>query len=84
MTKEINEFLDGVELVGVHGKKIAKDGISLSDVPEALEVVKNVDVIIAAVTGIKAVPAEFENASDEDLIAIGLRVLKVVKAIKAA
>lgn len=84
MTKEINEILDGIELLVVSGKKIAKDGVSLADLPEAVELVKHVDIIIEAVKGAELAIVEAKELTQEELLALGMRVFALVKAVKAA
>ncbi len=82
--KNTLEVLDAVELLAVQGKKIAKDGISLADLPEAIELVKHVDVIVAAVEDAKEVVDEAKDLDQAELIQIGSRVVALVKAIKEA
>jgi len=82
--KESKELLEGILVLGVSAKKIAKDGVSLADLPEALELLKKVDVLVEAVKGVDAIGEEVKDLSQEELIELGLKVFSVVKAIKEA
>lgn len=83
-TKELNELLVGIELLLVSGKKIAKDGVSLADLPEAIELVRNIDTIIEAVKDADKVGEEVKDLDESELLALGLRVFKLFKAVKSA
>ncbi len=78
------EVLAAVELLAVAGKKVAKDGLSLADLPEALELLKHLDVLVAAVKGADEVVAEIKDLDQGELIVLGTKVVEIVKAIKSA
>lgn len=82
--KNTMEVLAAVEILAVSAKKIAKDGVSLADLPEALELIKHVDEIVAAVEGVDQIPAEIKDVDQAELVAIGAKVFEIVKAIKEA
>jgi len=80
--KETKEFLAGLELLAISFKKIAKDGVSLADLPEALALLKKVDSLLEAVKGIDEVPSEVKDLDQEELMEIGLKVFAMIKSIK--
>jgi hypothetical protein len=83
--KETLEFLESVEVLVVEGKKIAKDGVSLADIPEALELFKKLDVIIAGGKDAdKIYKEELKELDQSELIQIGAKVFEVINAFKAA
>lgn len=82
--KESKELLDGVEVLGVAAKKIAKDGVSLADLPEALELLKKLDVIIEAVKGLDQLDEEVKDLEQAELVELGMKAFAIAKAIKNA
>ena len=80
------EIVKAVEILGVEGKKIAKDGVNLADLPEALELVKHLDVFVAAFKDAGEVVAEIKDLDQAELIALGSKcyevVVNIVKASK--
>jgi len=82
--KECLEMLDGLELLSVKGLEIAKDGLELNDIPKALEVFKQYEVLVAAVKGSGEILAEVKDIDQAELMELGARVLGMVKKIKEA
>lgn len=82
--KESKELLAGIELIAVSAKKIAKDGVSLADIPEALELLKKLDVIVESVKGLDQLDEEAKDLDQAELIELGSKVFSIVKAIKEA
>lgn len=82
--KNTLEIVKAVEVLGVEAKKIAKDGVSLTDLPEALELIKQVDVIVAAVKDAKVAVDEVKELDQAELIQLGSAVYSAFKAIKEA
>lgn len=85
MKQQTKELLEGLELVLVQIKKIAKDGkVNLADLPAAMEVLNNISKVTAAIEGVEQVPAELKDitlAEAQELIA---KLFAVVAAVKAA
>lgn len=79
--KESKELLNGVELLAVSAKKIAKDGVSLADLPEAIELLKKVDILVEAVKGLESIDEELKDLEQEELVELGLKVFSIVKAV---
>lgn len=78
------DVLAALEVLAVSAKKIAKDGVNLADLPEALELLKHVDAIVLAVKEAKEVPAEIKDIDQAELIAVGSKVFALIKAVKEA
>lgn len=79
--KESKELLEGVELLAVSAKKIAKDGVSLADLPEAIELLKKLDVLVEAFKGLSNVDEEIKDLDQAELIELGSKVFSLVKAL---
>ena len=82
--KEIKEVFKGLELLGVAGKKISKDGIGLEDLSHLLEVAKDFDILEEAVKGIKDIPAEFKDLNKVEVMELVGLVFSLIKNIKNA
>ena len=78
------EIVKAVEVLGVSVKKISKDGVNLADLPEALELIKQLDVFIAAVKDAKEVIGEVKDLDQAELIQLGSALYSSFKAIKEA
>jgi len=84
-TKEIVEMLEGVKLLGVTVKAVMKDGkISIDDLGAVMSLLTKVNVMVAAVDGAGAIPAEVKDLSGEEIQAVVAKALEVAAAIKAA
>jgi hypothetical protein len=83
--KEILEVLDGVKVLLVNGKKVMADGkVSLADLPVAMELLKQMSVLNAAVQGASEVVAEAKDISGPEVDELVAKVLEVFAAVKAA
>jgi hypothetical protein len=82
--KEIKEMLKGLELIGSQGAKIAKGGVNFKDIPHVIELVKDYEVLDAAFSGLKEIPAEAKDLDEAELMELGLIVFRMVKNMKAA
>lgn len=82
--KNSMEILEAIELLGVSGKKIAKDGVSLADLPEAIELLKKLDVLMAAIKDAELAVDEAKDLDQAELLQLGTKVYGVIKAIKEA
>ena len=83
--KESMEFLAGVEVLGVTGKKVLADGkVNAADIPHVFGLIQNLGVLNAAVQGVDQIPKEAKDYSSDELQAIGAKVLAVMAAIKNA
>jgi len=84
-TKETMEALDAIQVVGVEVKKVFKDHkIDLSDLASLANLAKQSPVLIAGVSGADEIPAEAKDFSTEELVAVGMKAIAVLKAIKEA
>jgi hypothetical protein len=84
MLKGTLEAIAAIKLLGVEAKKIAKDGVSLADLPEAIELIKHIDVLVAAVKDINEIPAEIKAIDQAELIELGSALFDVFQSIKNA
>lgn len=82
--KESKELLAGIELLAVSGLEIAKDGLGADDLAKAIELIKKVDVILAAVKGIDGIDEEIKDLDQAELIELGTLCFALVKKIVAA
>lgn len=78
------EVLKAVEIVGVSAKKIAKDGVNLADLPEALELLKHVDDIVVAVKDANMIDDELKELDQAELIELGSACYDMIKNIAKA
>lgn len=78
------EFVAAVQLLGVEGKKIAKDGVNLADLPEALELLKHIDSLIAAAKDFHEVGSELKDIDQAEAAQLGFALFAAFKAIKEA
>ena len=83
--KETNEFLDGVEALGVVLKKVVKDGkINAADIPYAFELINAQPKILAMIDGISEIPNEMRDLSLDEAQAVLGKLVSVIKKVKAA
>jgi hypothetical protein len=82
--KNILEVLAAIELLGVSGKEIAKDGLGIDDLPKALELVKKYQVILDAVNDVKLVVDEAKDIDSAEAVLVVTKLMSVVKNIKEA
>lgn len=82
--KESLEILAAIELLGVSGIEIAKDGINADDISKALDLIKNSDVLVEGVKGINLVDEEIKDLEQEELIQLGLAAFGMIKKIISA
>ena len=80
--KNTLEVIAAVELLGVAGKEIAKDGIAIDDLPKALELIKKYDVLVAAVDGIGDVVDEAKDIDSAEAVLIVTALMATIKKIK--
>ena len=83
-TKGTLELLNAIEILAVAGKKIAKDGIGMADIPEAVELLKHIDEIMMAIKDFHLIGEEIKDVDQAELIILGSKVFSMVKAIKEA
>jgi hypothetical protein len=82
--KESKELLAGIELLAISGIEIAKDGLDVSDIAKALELIKKIDVILEAVKGIDGLDEEIKDLDQAELIELGTIGFSLVKKIISA
>lgn len=83
--KNIQEVLEAIELMGVAGKQVMKDGkVDLADLPTAIGLLSQLDKVVKAVDGIDQIPAEVKDITSEEAKVLIEQVLKLIAAIKAA
>ena len=80
--KNTLEVIAAVELLGVAGKQIAKDGIAIDDLPKALELLKKYDVLVAAVEGISDVVDEAKDIDSAEAVLVVTALMATIKKIK--
>jgi urease gamma subunit len=85
--KESLELLKAIELIGVSGLEIAKDGLGVDDISKAVDLLKQINVIIEGVKGVGEIGAEIKDLDQEELIQLGLALFgsykKIAEAAKA-
>lgn len=82
--KETLEVLEGFKAVAVPVKVALKDGLQITDLAQALEVIKKYEVILAAVEGAGDVVAEAKDLDAAESTIIVAKLFEVIKEIKAA
>lgn len=82
--KNILELIAAIKLVGVSAKEIAKDGIAIDDLPKALELLKEYEVVLAAANDIKLVVDEAKDIDTAEAVVIVTALMDAVKSIKEA
>lgn len=83
--KEITELLAAVEVLGVAVKKIAKDGkVDLTDAVVLVELGAKLPVLVAAVEGVKEIPAEAKDIQAEEALALVGELYAIAKKIQEA
>lgn len=77
--KETKELFAGLALVAKATKKIAEDKkVDGNDIPHVIDLAKDAPILIAAVDGIKEVPAELKDLSKEELLELIMLVYKEI------
>lgn len=83
--KEMKELVAGLELLLVSGKKVMADGkLGVADLPAAMELFQKMNVLIDAVVGIKEIPAEVKDLSQEEMVELVALMYGMVKKVKEA
>lgn len=83
--KELTELVDGLEAVGIPVAKALADGkVNAEDLPHALELVKNHEKIIAAVSGLDEVVPEAKDIDPTEAVVLVQKLYAAGQAIKAA
>ena len=82
--KESLELIKALELVGVKGVEIAKGGLGAEDIPAAIELLKEVNVLIEGVKGVGEIGEEMKDLEQEELIQLGLALFGAYKKIASA
>lgn len=80
----VMEILSAIELLSVSGVKIAKDGIGLDDLSELINVLKNYNMLKAAVEGAKESFKELSNLDQAEALQIVGKVYAIINGIKNA
>lgn len=82
-TKELNEFIDAIELVINTGVAIGADKkINGADFSKVVSLLGQVDKVVDGVKGLKSLPAEVKDLDQAELLAIGTRLYELVKSVK--
>lgn len=83
--KNILEVLEAVKLLVVDGKKVMADGkISLADLGVAMDLLRQLPAMNAAIQDIAEVVPEAKDLSAEEIDQLIAKILEVVAAVKAA
>ena len=83
--KELSELVDGIEAVGVPVAKTLADGkVNASDLPHALDLVKNHQKIIDAVSGLDEVVPEAKDIDPAEAVILVQKLYAAAKNIKEA
>lgn len=82
--KQTKELLEGLKLIAVAAKKVAKDGkVDLSDVGAVIDLAKESSKLVEAVKDIQEIPSELADLEKEELLEIILAVYKAVEEVEA-
>lgn len=82
--KSTKEVVETLEVIGVAAKKIAKDGINLADIPEAVELIKHIDLFVSTVKDFHLVGQELKDIDQAEIMELGVACFNAFKAIKEA
>lgn len=81
--KELSELLAAVEIIGVAVKKVMKDGkVDFSDAQIVVELGSQFPTLIAAVEGIKEIPAEVVEIDSVEAIELVTKLYAIAKKIQ--
>lgn len=83
MFKELNELLDGLEVLAVRVGFAARGGLQLEDVMQLYKLLGEINKLKLALDGLGKIPGEVVG-SPELLPLLGARVLQIVNRIKLA
>lgn len=80
----IVEILDAVKLLVVTGKEVMKDGkVSVADLPAAMALLSQVQVLVKAVEGAELVIAEGKDLDAAEIAVLVAKVKDLALAVKA-
>lgn len=82
--KESLELLASLEILGVAGVKIAKDGVGPEDLQEGLNLLARSGEVAKGFVGLGEVDDEMKDLDDAELIQLGSAAWKLFKSVKAA
>lgn len=82
--KNILEVIAAIKLLGISVKEIAKDGITIDDLPKALELLKKYEVILNAVDDVKLVIDEAKDIDTTEAVLVVTSLMDAIKSIKEA
>ncbi len=83
--KETSELVDGLGVIAVCVKKAYFDDkkINFADVPDVINAIKD-PKLLAAIEGINDVDDELRDLSTEEVMALGYKLVEIVKLVKNA
>lgn len=77
------QLLDGLKVLAVAGKDVAKDGkISIEDLNVLFGVFKDLNKLIEAVKGVNELPSEFKDLDGAEVMQLGQKVYDIVIELK--
>jgi hypothetical protein len=82
--KETLELVKALDLLASKGIEISKGGIGAEDIAPAVELLKQLNVLIEGFKGVGEVGAELGDLDDTELLQLGSAVYGVYKDIKGA
>lgn len=82
--KELMELLDALGILGVAGKKIAKDGIGVDDLAHVIELGSKLEQILDGFKGLKKIGEEIKDIEQDELLQIIGKVYSLVDKINEA
>lgn len=82
--KESLELVKAIDLLATKGIEISKGGIGAEDIGPAIEVLKQINVLIEGFKGLGGIPAEMKDLDEAEMLQLGSAVFGVYKDIKAA
>lgn len=82
--KNIKEVFEALKLIAVSGVKIAKNGVGLEDIKEAVELVKQYEIIEAAIKDINLVVEEAKDLDESESIQLLGLAFDIIKEVKKA
>lgn len=82
--KETLELVKAIEVLGVAGVGIAKDGIGAEDIAPALALVQQASVLVEGFKGLGQVDDEVKDLDEQELVQLGLAAFGAYKKIREA
>jgi len=82
--KEIMDIMDLLQALAIAGAKVGKDGkIGPNDLLVILDLLKDADKFKEAFTGLKEIPSEAKDLTEDEVFALLAKLFVIIKAVKS-